>query len=100
MEGKNLILESRYADFHQERLQDLVAELLRLKTDVIVALGPPADDRRQIVPLPETPAEGVGGKVAQDGRNPTEAQVAALEKAEGRSGPGASEPRRVTVPAA
>jgi putative ABC transport system substrate-binding protein len=42
MEGKNLILESRYADFHQERLPDLVAELLRLKTDVIVALGTPA----------------------------------------------------------
>jgi hypothetical protein len=40
MEGKNPILESRYADFHQERLPDLVAELLRLKTDVIVALGP------------------------------------------------------------
>jgi putative tryptophan/tyrosine transport system substrate-binding protein len=42
VEGKNLILESRYADFKPERLPDLAGELVRLKTDVIVAAGTPA----------------------------------------------------------
>jgi putative tryptophan/tyrosine transport system substrate-binding protein len=36
VEGKNIIVEYRYADGSQERLKDLAAELVRLKPDVIV----------------------------------------------------------------
>jgi len=42
VEGRNLILEWRYADFKAERLPDLAGELVRLKMDVIVAVGTPA----------------------------------------------------------
>ena len=37
--GKNIIIESRYAEGKLERLPDLVAELVRLKVDVIVTSG-------------------------------------------------------------
>jgi putative ABC transport system substrate-binding protein len=39
VEGKNLIVERRYADNQLERLPALAAELVRLKVDVIVATG-------------------------------------------------------------
>jgi putative ABC transport system substrate-binding protein len=39
IEGKNLIYERRYAENRLERLPDLVAELIRLNVDVIVANG-------------------------------------------------------------
>jgi putative ABC transport system substrate-binding protein len=42
VEGKNFILESRYAEFKQERLSDLAGELVRLNVDVIVTIGTPA----------------------------------------------------------
>lgn len=42
IEGKNLIIEWRYADGVLERLPDLATELVRLKVDVIVAGGNPA----------------------------------------------------------
>ena len=42
VEGLNLVIESRYAEARAERLPDLVAELIRLKVDVIVAGGTPA----------------------------------------------------------
>ena len=41
VEGKNLAIEWRFADGMFERLPGLVAELVRLKVDVIVAGGPP-----------------------------------------------------------
>ena len=41
VEGKNLVIEWRFADGQYERLPGLVAELVRLKVDVIVAAGPP-----------------------------------------------------------
>jgi ABC-type uncharacterized transport system substrate-binding protein len=37
IEGKNIIIEWRYAEGNYERLPDLVAELISLKVDVIVA---------------------------------------------------------------
>src|SRR5262249_14423009 len=40
-EGKNIVVERRYAAVGQhERIRDLVAEMVRLKVDVIVVIGP------------------------------------------------------------
>jgi putative ABC transport system substrate-binding protein len=43
VEGRNIVLEPRWADGHHERLPVLVAELVRLKADVIVAAATPAN---------------------------------------------------------
>ena len=42
VEGQNLILESRSAEGQYERFGDIVAELVRLKVDVIVTFADPA----------------------------------------------------------
>ena len=42
VEGKNILIEYRYAEGKGERLPDLAAELVRLKVDIIVTLGPSA----------------------------------------------------------
>src|SRR5262249_54299597 len=42
VDGRNLIVEYRVADGKVERLDDLLAELIRLKVDVIVTGGTPA----------------------------------------------------------
>jgi putative ABC transport system substrate-binding protein len=41
VEGKNIVIEYRYAEGKLERLPDLAAELVRLKIDVIVTTGQP-----------------------------------------------------------
>ncbi len=41
VEGKNIVIEYRYAEGKLERLPDLAAELVRLKVDVIVTGGSP-----------------------------------------------------------
>jgi putative ABC transport system substrate-binding protein len=41
VEGKNLVIEYRWAQGNFERLPDLAAELVRLRVDVIVAVGDP-----------------------------------------------------------
>jgi len=41
VEGKNIVIEYRYAEGKLERLPDLAAELVRLKVDVIVTVGGP-----------------------------------------------------------
>jgi putative tryptophan/tyrosine transport system substrate-binding protein len=41
-EGKNIIIEYRFADGKQDRLKEIVTELLRLKVAVIVTGGPTA----------------------------------------------------------
>jgi putative tryptophan/tyrosine transport system substrate-binding protein len=40
-EGKNIVIEWRYAEGKLDRLPALLAELVRLKVDVIVTAGPP-----------------------------------------------------------
>jgi putative ABC transport system substrate-binding protein len=40
VEGKNLVIEFRWAEEKYERLPELAAELVRLKVDVIVTYGP------------------------------------------------------------
>ena len=42
VEGKNIVIEYRWAEGKSERLPDLAAELVRLKVDIIVTAGPAA----------------------------------------------------------
>ena len=42
VEGKNIVIEQRYAEGKPDRLRELAAELVRLKVDVIVTGGPNA----------------------------------------------------------
>jgi putative tryptophan/tyrosine transport system substrate-binding protein len=42
VEGKNIVIEFRWAQGNYDRLPDLAAELVRLKVDVLVAYGTPA----------------------------------------------------------
>ena len=42
VEGKNIVIEWRYAEGKLDRLTELAAELVRLKVDVIVTAGPSA----------------------------------------------------------
>ena len=39
LEGRNIVIEFRWADGNYDRLTDLAGELVRLKVDVLVALG-------------------------------------------------------------
>ncbi len=43
VEGRDVVLEPRWADGHHERMPALVAELVRLRADVIVAAATPAN---------------------------------------------------------
>jgi putative tryptophan/tyrosine transport system substrate-binding protein len=49
VEGQNLILERRSAEGRFERFADIVAELVRLKADVIVTVGTPMTQRAKEV---------------------------------------------------
>lgn len=42
VEGQNIIIDSQFAGGSVERLRELTAELVRTKTGIILALGPPA----------------------------------------------------------
>ncbi len=42
LEGKNIIIEQRYAKGQSEKLPELIAEFLRIKVDVLVVAGDPA----------------------------------------------------------
>ncbi len=41
VEGKNIVIEWRFAEGKADRLRELAAELVRLKVDVILSAGPP-----------------------------------------------------------
>ena len=47
VEGKNLVIEWRFADGKYELLPGLAAELVKMKVDVIVAAGPPPTSAAQ-----------------------------------------------------
>lgn len=55
VEGKNIVIESRYAEGRVDRLSGLAAELLRLKVDVIVSAGPavtrPTKEATSTIPI-------------------------------------------------
>ena len=55
VEGKNIVIEWRYAEGNADRLKELAAELVRLKVDVIVTGGPavnrPAKEATATIPI-------------------------------------------------
>src|SRR5512141_2538569 len=55
VEGKNIIIEYRWAEGKTERLPDLAAELVQLKVDVIVSVGPsvtrPLKEATRTIPI-------------------------------------------------
>src|ERR1700761_431719 len=88
-EGRNLQVERRYAEGHNERFQEFAAEMVRLKADVIVvsttpagfAVKSPATDIPVVFPNAISPVEsGLIASLARPGGNITggAAQTAAL----------------------
>jgi len=80
VEGQNLVIESRYAEGSEERLPELVAELVRLKVDVIVAPGTAAifaaQHATRTIPIVMTGAndpagQGLVASLAHQGGNTT-----------------------------
>ena len=80
IEGKNIIIEARFAEGQAERLPELVAELVRLKVDVILAGGSeavrPAKEAAKTIPIVvahfEDPiGEGFVASLARPGGNIT-----------------------------
>jgi putative tryptophan/tyrosine transport system substrate-binding protein len=80
VEGKNLIVELRYADGKFDRLPTLAAELVRLPVDVIVSAGPsvtsPAKKATTDIPIVMTNdsdpvGSGFVASLARPGRNVT-----------------------------
>ena len=55
VEGKNIVIEYRWAEGRSERLTNLAAELVRLKVDIIVTAGPavsrPAKGATSTIPI-------------------------------------------------
>jgi putative ABC transport system substrate-binding protein len=68
-EGKDIVIERRYAEGRVERLSTMARDLVRLKVDVIVAIGTPsveaAKDATQTIPIILSSGDPVGsGHVA------------------------------------
>jgi putative tryptophan/tyrosine transport system substrate-binding protein len=80
VEGHNIVLEYRFADGRFERLPELAAALVRLKVDVILAVGVPAVRAAQhatgtipiVFPTASDPVgQGLVASLAQPGGNVT-----------------------------
>src|SRR5215510_8691663 len=80
VEGKNIVIEQRYADGKFDRLPALAAELLRLKVDIIVTAGPqstrPAKQATSTIPIvmaldADPVANGFVASLARPGGNIT-----------------------------
>jgi putative ABC transport system substrate-binding protein len=80
VEGKNIVIEYRFADGKQDRLKEIVAELLRLKVEVIVTGGPtatrPAKEATSTTPIVmgfdnDPVAAGFVASLARPGKNIT-----------------------------
>ena len=77
-EGKNLVIESRFANGNRNRLQDLVTEVARSKVDVFLTAGEPAllaakayGQNIPIVTVTCDPLEKLVGSLARPGGNAT-----------------------------
>jgi ABC-type uncharacterized transport system substrate-binding protein len=80
VEGKNLIIEWRYAEQKLDRLPALTAELVHLKVDIIVSASPPvtrsAKDATVMIPIvmaqdPDPVGNGFVASLARPGGNIT-----------------------------
>jgi ABC-type uncharacterized transport system substrate-binding protein len=80
VEGKNIVIEQRYADGKFDRLPALAAELVRLKVDIIVTAGPqttrPAKRATSTIPIvmaqdPDPVGNGFVASLARPGGNIT-----------------------------
>jgi putative ABC transport system substrate-binding protein len=79
VEGETIVLEVRSAEGRFERIPELVAELLRLKVDVLVAVGSPAvleaKNATQTIPIVMVATDPVGlglvGSLSRPGGNVT-----------------------------
>jgi putative tryptophan/tyrosine transport system substrate-binding protein len=87
IEGKNILIEYRYAEGNQVRLPDLAAELVSLKVDVIVATGAgglAAKNATQTIPIvfaavQDPIATGLVDSLAMPGGNVTGLSILAPE---------------------
>jgi putative ABC transport system substrate-binding protein len=102
VEGKNLIIEARFADGKNEPLRALAAELVRLKVDVIVATGTPVYRALQhatstipvVVTVTSDPVvDGFAASMARPGGNITGLSLSAAD-----IGPKLLELLKVAVP--
>ncbi len=80
VQGKNIVIEERFAAGHSERIPDMVAELMRLKVDAIVATGSPVYNvlRQATTTIPivitvsaDPVGEGLAASLARPGGNIT-----------------------------
>jgi putative ABC transport system substrate-binding protein len=77
-EGKNLVIESRYANGNRDKLKELVTELAQLKVDAFLTAGEPAllaakdhGGNRPIVTVTCDPMERLVKSLARPGGNAT-----------------------------
>ena len=67
VEGQNIVIESRFADWKLDRLADLAAELVQLKVDVIVCLStPPGLAARRVTTTIPIVVGGMADPIADD----------------------------------
>src|SRR5713226_3934481 len=80
VEGKNIVIEWRFAEEKLDRLPALAAELVRLKVDIIVTAGPqatrPAKQATSTIPIvmaqdPDPVGNGFVASLARPGGNIT-----------------------------
>jgi putative tryptophan/tyrosine transport system substrate-binding protein len=78
VEGKNIAIESRFAEGKEDRLRELAAELVRLKVDIIVAAASAAaaKDATKTIPIvfvaaADPVASGIVASLARPGGNVT-----------------------------
>src|SRR5262245_835432 len=80
LEGKNIVIEQRYAEGQSDKLPELVAEFVRVKADVIVVTGDPAAPAAKkatkaipivIVTSPDPVGTGLVESLAHPGGNVT-----------------------------
>ena len=80
VEGKNIVIEGRYAEGRSERFPELLAELIGLKVDVLVVAGDPAAHAAMkatstipivIVTSPDPVGTGLIASLAHPGGNVT-----------------------------
>ena len=90
IEGRNLVVERRFAGSRLDQLPAMAAELVRLKVDVIVAIAPPAAaaarEATRAIPIvmwgvPDPVALGYAASLARPGGNMTGVAFAASPEA-------------------